>query len=333
MKTLRHVLPAFLLLVLLLPGRSTPAVPSARTDVETVAVEVADAPALPVPVPADAWEPLYDHVDAKLQAALEAALRQRRDWAPLVRNRRMAVGVVDLTNPAEPRFARVNGNQMMYAASMPKIAILLAAHVAIEEGTLEETDEVRADMAEMIRRSSNPAATRMIDRLGFDRIESVLRDPRFMLFDEKRGGGLWVGKRYAKTGARRGDPLKNLSHAATATQVCRLYYLLATGRVISVERSRRMLEDLADPGLHHKFVGEVERRAPGARLFRKSGTWRNWHSDSILVWGPHWRRYILVAMVESPNGETLLRELVPTVEALLEPREPDVAVDASASDP
>jgi beta-lactamase class A len=81
-----------------------------------------------------------------------------------------------------------------------------------------------------------------------------------------------------------------------------------------------MLSDLADPGIHHKFVAAIERRAPRARIFRKSGTWRNWHADSVLVRGPNWRNYILVALVESSNGETILRELVPAAETVLQHR-------------
>jgi beta-lactamase class A len=42
----------------------------------------------------------------------------------------------------------------------------------------------------------------------------------------------------------------------------------------------------------------------------------------VLVQGPDWRKYILVALVESANGETILRDLVPAVEAILEPRPP-----------
>ena len=237
----------------------------------------------------------------------------------LPRRKKLAVGVVDLTDPARPRFARANGNVTMYAASLPKIAILLAAYEAFEDGSLEETAEVHATLGRMIRVSSNSAATEMIDRLGFERIAATLTDPRYELYDPERGGGLWVGKRYAKQGRRVPDPLTGLSHAATATQVCRFYYLLATGRVISAERSRQILGDLADPGLHHKFVGVVEKRAPRARLFRKSGTWQIWHSDSILVWGGSWRRYILAAMVESEQGNRIVEGLVPVVEEALRP--------------
>ena len=46
----------------------------------------------------------------------------------------------------------------------------------------------------------------------------------------------------------------------------------------------------------------------------------HFHSDSVLVWGPEWRRYILVAMVESDGGERILRDLVPVVEDVLQRR-------------
>jgi beta-lactamase class A len=52
-------------------------------------------------------------------------------------------------------------------------------------------------------------------------------------------------------------------------------------------------------------------------VFRKSGSWRQWHSDSVLVQGPVWRNYILVGLVESPDGENILRALLPAVETLL----------------
>ena len=71
------------------------------------------------------------------------ALGQNKLWQSLINKKRMAVGVVDLSDPLQPRFARVNGRTMMYAASLPKIAILLAAYVCFEDGTLQETPEIR----------------------------------------------------------------------------------------------------------------------------------------------------------------------------------------------
>ncbi|MEZ4763593.1 MAG: hypothetical protein R3C26_10460 [Calditrichia bacterium] len=39
--------------------------------------------------------------------------------------------------------------------------------------------------------------------------------------------------------------------------------------------------------------------------------------DSMLCWGPNWRRYILVGLVEDAKGEQILRDLVPAVEEVL----------------
>jgi beta-lactamase class A len=263
------------------------------------------------------WSSLYHRVDDVLQRSLEARLQRNRRWATLLRKKKMAVGVVDLTHPEAPRFARVNGNTMMYAASLPKIAVLLAAFQAFENGTLPETPRMLDDLQQMIRYSNNAATTRMIDRLGFEAIASVLMDPSYQLFDFQHGGGLWVGKRYAKRGRRYPDPMRGLSHAATVTQVCRFYYLLATGQLITRQRSQQMLKIMSAPGLNHKFVASLAPRVPKARLFRKSGTWRIWHADSVLVWSDGWRRYILTGLVEDAKGESILRALVPAIEEVL----------------
>lgn len=286
------------------------AVPSvyAASDAENTAAEAKPAP----------MKKLSSYRDPDLTAKLKKAIRSKPGWQRLVNKRQMAVALVDLNGDA-PRFASINGNVMMYAASLPKIAILLAAYQSFEDGTLEETEEVHQDLGDMIRTSSNKAATRIIDRIGMKKIEAVLRDPRYDLYDENRGGGLWVGKRYASDGPRRGDPMFNLSHGATADQVARFYYMLATGRLVSPERSRQMLEDLSEPALNHKFVAALRLRAPAARLYRKSGTWRDWHSDSVLVRGQQWRNYILVALVKSSNGEKIVNAIVPLVESVIEP--------------
>lgn len=272
---------------------------------------------LPVEVSADSWHPLIQSLDRDLQSRLKNILSNDKHWASLIKKKKMAVGLVDLTDVDSPRFADVNGNVMMYAASLPKIAILLAAFQAFEDGTLEEAWENMDHLTQMIRYSSNECATRMIDCLGFKQIEAVVCNPEYQLFDVKQGGGLWVGKRYARAGKRYPDPLKGLSHAATVNQVCRFYYMLATGRLINTHRSRQMLEILSEPGLHHKFVKILEKRAPRARLFRKSGTWKIWHCDSVLVWGPQ-RHYILVGMVEDAQGAQILQRLVPIVEEVLQ---------------
>lgn len=272
---------------------------------------------LPFTIPDSAIQPLRTLIDTSLVTALELRLGKNKKWKSLIKQKRMAVGVVDLQDVNKVKFARVNGNEMMYAASLPKIAILLAAMDAMENNEIAETPEIHADLRLMISKSNNAASTRMIDLLGYDKIETVLKDPKYELYDEVYGGGLWVGKRYAKQGNRNPDPLKGLSHAATVSQVCRFYYLMVAGKLVSPERSKQMLDIMENPALHHKFVNTLDKVAPNARLFRKSGSWREFHSDSILVWGPE-RRYILVALIVDSDGESIIRQLVRPVEEVLE---------------
>ena len=99
---------------------------------------------------------------------------------------------------------------------MPKIAILLTAFVQIEQGKLDLDEKLEADLISMIRKSDNPAATRVLDLVGREDVLRLLESPRFMLYDRRHGGGLWVGKAYAKDGAYRRDPMHNISHGITA---------------------------------------------------------------------------------------------------------------------
>ena len=273
---------------------------------------------LPISSQTSELKPLGTLLNQELQKDLELQLNSNPKWKNLIQQKKLAVGVIDLSNPNKVNYARINGSNMMYAASLPKIAILLAAMDALEKGELKETPEVKKDMKLMISKSSNQAATRMINRLGFDKIESVLTDEKYNLYDEEHGGGLWVGKRYGGAGATNREPLKNLSHAATVNQVCRFYYLLANGKLVNESRSKQMLKILENPALRHKFVNTLGQIAPEARLFRKSGSWKNFHSDSILVWGKDpKRRYILVALVNDASGEKIIRNLVKPIEKIL----------------
>lgn len=272
---------------------------------------------LPI-VSTEEYQPIYECVDHELQKRLEKTILARPQWKELVGEKKMSVALVDITNPAEPLYASLNGEETMYAASMPKIAILLAAFQQIHDGTLENTEAIREDLGAMIRVSSNPAATRMIETVGgLDKVNMVLTDPRYGLYDEDRGGGLWVGKKYAQQGQRIGDPLYGISHAANTLQVARFYYLLATGRLVSPEASYKMLQILSKPGINHKFVASLNTNVDGTDIFRKSGSWRNFHADSALVWDDEWRRYILVSIIESPDGGTVLQELISIAENIL----------------
>jgi beta-lactamase class A len=169
----------------------------------------------------------------------------------------------------------------------------------------------------MIRNSSNTAATRVLDLVGREELLRILISPKFMLYDERYDGGLWVGKAYAKKGAYRRDPLHKISHGITAIQGARFYYLLDTNRLVGPELTVKMKQILADPAINHKFVKGLKsnhkfvkglKARPGVNLYRKSGTWKQFHADSALVeFGAH--KYIIVGLAEDPQGGKWLEGL------------------------
>jgi len=273
---------------------------------------------LPLGVPVQAkkpYPPLAACANPDLQRGLEDTLESLRlDRA--VRNKALCVALVDITDPDEPRMAAVNGDEMLYAASLPKIAILLGAFDRIERGDLSLTRDLREKLTRMIRNSSNQAATEMLNLVGKDYLARLLESPRYRLYDPEMNGGLWVGKDYGKAGAWKRDPLHNLSHGATAIQVARFFYLLETGRLVSPEMSREMKEILGEPAIHHKFVKGLEQSSPGAKIFRKSGTWRDFHADGgIIEHDGH--SYIAVALAHDPAGGQWLSNLIGSLDQLI----------------
>jgi beta-lactamase class A len=254
----------------------------------------------------DGMPDLREARDAGLQRGLEAVVAEL-GLAREVQAGRLSLAVVDVTERDAPRLAMLNGNEMMYAASLPKIAILLGALAEAEAGRMP-LDETRLQaMTSMIRYSSNKDAARVLEWVGEGRLLEILQSPRYRFYDAGGAGGLWVGKSYGKEVAYRRDPIHNLSHGATAFQVARLYYLLANGALLTPRFNALMKETLSNPGIHHKFVKALE-GIPGIRIFRKSGTWKDHHADSALVeYGAH--RYVLVGLAEHPDGGAWLARL------------------------
>ena len=233
-----------------------------------------------------------------------------------VRKGKLEIALLDITDVDNPRIAALNGDAMVYAASLPKIAILFGAFVKIERGEMALDDENRELLTKMIRYSSNAAATEMLNRVGKEYLAELLQDPRYQLYCESMNGGLWVGKEYGRGVAWKRDPLHHLSHGATAIQAARLYYLLESGKLIRPDLAREMKAILGKPGINHKFVKGLKKAAPEAVIYRKSGSWKQYHADSAIV-EHKGRRYIAVALAQDPRGGQWLSKLIVAMDELI----------------
>ena len=258
---------------------------------------------------------LSEKCDPTLQKGLERCLITLK-LNQATKRKNLSIVLVDITNSSWPRMAHINPNEMMYAASLPKIAILLGAFERIAKGEMTFDDETQKKLALMIRKSSNRAATEILNQVGKAYLADLLQSPRYRLYDPKRNGGLWVGKEYSRSSAWKRDPLHNLSHGATALQVARFYYMLQTGQLVSPEHSRQMKTILADPAIKHKFVKGLESKHPESRIYRKSGTWKQYHCDSAII-EHDGHRYIAVALAKSPLGGKWLSNLIVAMDNLI----------------
>jgi beta-lactamase class A len=260
---------------------------------------------------------LHKSFDPAQQSALETSLKKEFEpkFLNSIEEKRASVVLVDITNLYQPKVAALNGDEMMYAASLPKIAILLGAFVQIERGQMVLDDQTRAACTRMIRYSSNEDASKILNRVGMENLAQILQSERFRLYDPEFNGGLWVGRDYSDAPVWQRDPLHQISHGATAMQVARSYYLLFTNRLVSPKLTKEMKKILSNPAIEHKFVKGLEDE-PDAKIYRKSGTWKNWHADSGVIVHENYK-YIVVALSHLPQGGEKLAHLAEVVDDLV----------------
>jgi len=252
--------------------------------------------------------------DPTLQRAVEEIDRTLRENL-VIDAARTSVGVLDLRTL---RLALVRPDRIDYAASVPKIAILLgwfAAHP--NPADLDAT--TRHELGLMIKQSSNELAAKFSQQLGLGFIRGELA--RYGLYDAKTGGGIWLGKHYGQGGERTVDPVGGHSHAATVRQLLRFYQLLEQDKLVTPAASATMRDIFRSPDIPHKedkFVAGLTGR-PDLEIRRKAGWWEDWQLDTAVVTGPE-RHYLIVAMTHHARGEEYLRAFAAAVDDLLAPQ-------------
>jgi beta-lactamase class A len=241
-----------------------------------------------------------EKIDAELRAEFEMTTEQT------------AVGVLDLNTL---RLAMIHPDRGDYAASVPKVGILLA-YFQLHPGAATNLDsQTRHELALMAKASNNEMAAKLSREMGLKQIQEVLNS--YHLYDTNHGGGIWVGKHYGKGDERYGDPVGNNSHAATVRQLLRYFLWLEQGKLVSPAASKTMREIFASPDIPHddiKFVKGLTGR--DVQIIRKWGTWQDWRHDCAVINGGG-RHYILVALTKHPKGDEYLVELAKAIDDLL----------------
>jgi beta-lactamase class A len=262
---------------------------------------------------------LRDCHDEDLQAAVDQLISANANWTAAIHGREASVVVADVTDPKRPLVAWYNPERMFYAASLPKIAIILAVFVEVDAGRLELDDETRTQLIRTVKVSSNRDATALLNKVGIERVAEILQDPAHgKLYDPDYGGGLWVGKPYSKAPAWKRDPINHISHGSSAMAAARFYYGASTGILVDHKHLPLLEEIFGNPGVNHKFVKGLNGRE--REIFRKSGTWRTTHADSAVIVHPDGDAYLVVVIGEGPGGSEELAQFIRKVDDLMESR-------------
>jgi len=124
-----------------------------------------------------------------------------------------------------------------------------------------------------------------------------------------------VGKAYGKAPAWRRDPLHGISHGASAMQAARFYYGVMNGTLIDPKHTPLVEEIFGNPAIKHKIVKGLEGRT-GVRIFRKSGTWRDYHSDSGVVERDN-LAYIAVTIDQHPEAGRAIVLSIKTIDDVM----------------
>ena len=250
-------------------------------------------------------------VNPSLQAKLEGIDRHLRGKYGMT-TEQTAVGVLDLKTL---RLAMIHPDREEYAASIPKIGILLAYFQFHPDAATNLNAQTRHELGLITKVSNNEMAAKFSRELGLKQIQTVLNSYHF--YDTNHGGGIWLGKHYGKGDERYGDPVGNNSHAATVRQLLRYFLMLEQGKLVSPAASKAMREVFASPDIPHddiKFVKGLAGR--DGQIIRKWGSWEDWLHDSAVVTGGG-RHYILVALTKHPKGDEYLVDLAGAVDDLI----------------
>jgi len=271
---------------------------------------------------------LQDLVNEAAHAALTKFADKKLTEAQL------SITLIDLRNTQHPVTASFRGNERVYPASVVKLFYFVAVHRWLEDKKIQQTDELKRAVHDMIVDSSNEATQYVLDVLtlttgGFELPPSEMEE-----WQNKRNV---VNRYYSSLGytnintnqktfcedaygrekVSRGPNGEN-RNKLTTDATARLLAEIVTGRAVSPARSAQMMEllkrdfagtpkDNDDQG--HGFTG-IALQGSGAKLWSKAGWTSTTRHDAAYVELPNGAKFVLVTFTTDHANE---REIIPTV--------------------
>ena len=246
----------------------------------------------------------------------------------------LSITLIDLRDAQHPVTASFRGNERVYPASVVKLFYLVAVHRWLEDKRVEQTDELKRAVRDMIVDSSNEATQYVVDILTHTTGGYELPPKEMEEWQNERN---IVNRYYASLGfaninvnqktfcedaygrekVSRGPNGEN-RNKLTTDATARLLAEIVTGRAVTPARSAQMMEllkrdfagtskDNDDQG--HGFTG-IALQGIGAKLWSKAGWTSTTRHDAAYIELPNGAKFVLVMFTTDHANE---REIIPTV--------------------
>jgi len=265
-------------------------------------------------------------VDRAAKTALEKFAVQK------LQTNELAVTLVDLRDPQKPERGSFRGGEQVYPASVVKLFYLAAAHQWMEDGRLQDSEELRRAMRDMIVDSLNEATGYVVDCLTGTTSGPELPPVELEAWHAKRNAvNRWLASLgYTNINVNRkpwcegpyGREMQSVKlhqpnhrNWLTTDATARLLAEVATGRAVTAERSKQMMELLQrrpfDPKAERQSLDYTAPALPeGTKLWSKAGWTSETRHDAAYVELPNGAKFVLVVFTLNHANE---KEIIPTV--------------------
>jgi beta-lactamase class A len=247
----------------------------------------------------------------------------------------LSITLIDLRDPKHPSTASYRGNERIYPASVVKLFYLGAVHRWLEDKKIQETDELKRAVRDMIVDSSNEATQYVVDVLtqttsGFELSPKEMEEWQYKrnvvnrYYSSMGYSNINVNQKtfcedaYGREKISRGPNGEN-RNKLTTDATARLLSEIVTGRAVNQTRSAQMMEllkrdytgtskDNDDQG--HGFSGIALQGMTGVKLWSKAGWTSTTRHDAAYIELPNGAKFVLVTFTTDHAND---REIIPTV--------------------
>ena len=262
---------------------------------------------------------------ADLQTVLDKAVAETfHEFADKkFQSNQLAVTVIRLTDDAQPLSASYRGDAPIYPASVVKLFYLVAAHQWMEDGKIQDTEELRRAMRDMIVESYNEATHYVLDMVTETTSGPELPPEDMKAWEYKRNvvnrwfaskgykdlnlnQKPWCEGPYGRDRLFVGKSFEN-RNALTTEATATLLANIARGLVVSKKRCEEMMELLKrDPfkkgnDQATEFTGKAV--PAGTKLWSKAGWTSTSRHDAACVELPSGQKLVLVIFTTGHSRE------------------------------